>query len=1348
MRSLKKIASLTIVVLYILISLGVSSANFSTSETILQPNTNTTVAGPIVSNPTHFVNGYSNFTGNNGTVQYVKNTIALSNGTILNGSANIATSSVICSLVYDPNNGFIYATGSNKGSIFSINTSDNKVGNSVSMGKMCGGVYGITYDNKNGNLYASNGSVVLSVNASTLKVNGKLYAGSNPSGLLYDLNNNYLYVSDIGSNTVSVINVSSGSLITSIGVGSSPGYMILDNISNNLYVSNSCSSSVSVINVSKESLVVNVNLPSNPANLAFDFSNDEIFVADSSSHEVSVISGANNQITKNIVVGKSPSGVLYDPFDKLIYVSDTSNAAYFSIYMISVINPSSESVIGALYNGNSYLEFARMPMVVSSINKEIYVGSDENYIREITPNIAFSDCIYGFQRPFGIAYALSTGYFYVSNSASNYVSVVDSTNNKIVENITTGSKPTSVLYDPSNEMIYVTNYCSDNVSAINTVTNTVQYSFEVGYAPDSIAYDSLSNELYVVNTGSGNVSVINITTSSVTGEITVGKCLASALFVSQDNSIYVSSFEHAIYVINPKTESVINTICLPPTYTAGGMTYDTSNGELYVADVAVYPNIIDESFCGILAINTTQNKIVGSHVMHEIVSNLMYDPSQNIIYALGVDNVLMILHASDGIVSNVSVSTNSTCSNDHRADTAYFAMNPRNDNIYIANNCLNDVSVINGSNLQGSREISFSGSPKFLLYDNNKGLIYAAMGNPSNAYSFLLPIVASNGSLSQKILESRCPQFLGTLALGRSANCLLASNTALNTVSFINTSKNSVKYNICVGSKPIGMAYDPISHYLYVANCGSNSVSIVDVSTGIVMSSINVGVEPYGILFDSANGLLYVANSGSNSISVINPESNQVVDTILTGNGPRCMIYDPLNGYIYASNSASDSISVINPSLNLTLENLTVGSCPSSLLLNSYDGLLYVVDRGSNSVSVIDPSSSEVSANFTVGCSPDGITFNPLNDRIHVANSCSDSISVLRYQHVITFVEKGLPVGSDWSVKFAGFNASSSSASISISDPNGTYSYSVGRVSGFIVSNESGQVSVEGKNQTITLTFEPSNYYKVDMYDIGLPSGEMWYVNLSNGTSYSSSDYEISFYAPNGTFFYSISTSYKTYEPEQQTSSFIVKGANITVYVYFQTVDYTIRFVENGLASGINWSVSLNGSSKISSSNVISFSETNGTYQYAITNISGYTILKPTGKVTVSGSNVTITIAFTKTQVISSYTVTFTETGLPVGTSWSITFDGKIKSSTTNTIIFTEPNGTYEYTVSPISGYTILKSSASVSVNGSDISVSIEFTSSYSTPFQFNQLYLFIGTLAVLAAVAAAAIALSRKKRK
>ncbi|MEM4100990.1 MAG: hypothetical protein QXI08_06045, partial [Thermoplasmata archaeon] len=82
----------------------------------------------------------------------------------------------------------------------------------------------------------------------------------------------------------------------------------------------------------------------------------------------------------------------------------------------------------------------------------------------------------------------------------------------------------------------------------------------------------------------------------------------------------------------------------------------------------------------------------------------------------------------------------------------------------------------------------------------------------------------------------------------------------------------------------------------------------------------------------------------------------------------------------------------------------------------------------------------------------------------------------------------------------------------------------------------------------------------------------------------------------------------------------------------------------------------------------------------------------------------------------TTYTVTFTESGLPSGTSWSVTFNGNTKSSTTNTISFTGiANGTYSYSVGAVSGYTASPSSGTITVNGANVNQAITFTASSTT---------------------------------
>ncbi|MCW6167864.1 MAG: hypothetical protein LVQ64_05405, partial [Thermoplasmatales archaeon] len=64
-----------------------------------------------------------------------------------------------------------------------------------------------------------------------------------------------------------------------------------------------------------------------------------------------------------------------------------------------------------------------------------------------------------------------------------------------------------------------------------------------------------------------------------------------------------------------------------------------------------------------------------------------------------------------------------------------------------------------------------------------------------------------------------------------------------------------------------------------------------------------------------------------------------------------------------------------------------------------------------------------------------------------------------------------------------------------------------------------------------------------------------------------------------------------------------------------------------------------------------------------------------------------------------TYTVTLTETGLPSGTSWSATLNGVLQSSTTSSIAFTVPAGSYAYLVAGISGYTVFPNSGTISVS-------------------------------------------------
>jgi YVTN family beta-propeller protein len=102
----------------------------------------------------------------------------------------------------------------------------------------------------------------------------------------------------------------------------------------------------------------------------------------------------------------------------------------------------------------------------------------------------------------------------------------------------------------------------------------------------------------------------------------------------------------------------------------------------------------------------------------------------------------------------------------------------------------------------------------------------------------------------------------------------------------------------------------------------------------------------------------------------------------------------------------------------------------------------------------------------------------------------------------------------------------------------------------------------------------------------------------------------------------------------------------------------------------------------------------------------------------------TVSIISAPAQAIVTITVTFTESGLPAGAQWSVTFNGITKSSTSNSITFTGVlPGNYTWNASSIiavgSGtrYVAQASSGTISVP-TELSVSLHYVKQYRVTIQ------------------------------
>ena len=314
---------------------------------------------------------------------------------------------------------------------------------------------------------------------------------------------------------------------------------------------------------------------------------------------------------------------------------------------------------------------------------------------------------------------------------------------------------------------------------------------------------------------------------------------------------------------------------------------------------------------------------------------------------------------------------------------------------------------------------------------------------------------------------------------------------------------------------------------------------------------------------------------------------------------------------------------------------------------------------------------------------------------------------VIEYQ--VTFIESGLPSPMNWSIIFntTGTNPvkeTSNTSSITFGPyRNGTYSFTVGSVAGYAASPMSGNVTVSGKNVQLSIAFHPFTY-SVTFTESGLLPGTTWRVTL-NGSTQSSTGSTLTFTEPNGT--YSFTVSSPGYQPSPASGSLTVKGAAVSQAVTFTQVTYTVTFTETGLPASTNWSVTLNGVLQSSATDTITFTEPNGSYAYAVGNVPGWHITTGSyrGSITVNGGPESESMTFSA----FTYGVTFTESGLPTGTSWSVTLGGLLQNSATSAITFQEPNGTHSFTVGSVAGYTARPSSGSVTVSAAAVSEAITF---------------------------------------
>ncbi len=339
-----------------------------------------------------------------------------------------------------------------------------------------------------------------------------LPSGANPTFGVFDTQNGYTYISDTGTNQVSIFN-QWGTLEGTVAVGSAPLFPAYDPINGFVYVPNSGGSTVSVIyGTSILSSVPNgITVGTNPHSVEFDPTNGCLYVANygtgSSNSNLTFISGTKAH-GSSIAVGFGPLFAV--PIKGYLYVP---NSAASTVSMVAV----SSTSCAATSTTTLSLTLGSDP------HTAIYDPADGNvYIPEETTSSSTGYVAYGAVGSSSLAY-ISVGKYplfgaYDPNDQYVYVTMYGGHTVYALSNggVVSGGAislssyyPVYVVYDPTTSLMY-TSVDSTIVGVIGGPSGTKEIGeVGVGSSPWGLTYDPANGQVVVMTKGASAVTVVD-----------------------------------------------------------------------------------------------------------------------------------------------------------------------------------------------------------------------------------------------------------------------------------------------------------------------------------------------------------------------------------------------------------------------------------------------------------------------------------------------------------------------------------------------------------------------------------------------------------------------------------------------------------------------------------------------------------------------------------------------------------------------------------------------------------------------------------------------------------------------
>jgi YVTN family beta-propeller protein len=241
----------------------------------------------------------------------------------------------------------IYVTNQYSNTVSVIDGDKDTEEETISVGAL---PYDVDVDHLTNRIYVANlGSHYVSViDGETNREVANITNIRTPVGLDVDPTNSYLYVTSIDTNTLLKVDTVNNKVVDkTTKVGLNPYTVDIKPRTNKIYVSNLGSNDISVIDGDSFTSLKNITVGNLPVGLAASPRSNTVYVANRGSDTVSVIDSISDTVIKNLTVGHEPNGIDINFRTNMIYVTNTGSST------VSVIDDNTKRVVKEIKVNNN-----------------------------------------------------------------------------------------------------------------------------------------------------------------------------------------------------------------------------------------------------------------------------------------------------------------------------------------------------------------------------------------------------------------------------------------------------------------------------------------------------------------------------------------------------------------------------------------------------------------------------------------------------------------------------------------------------------------------------------------------------------------------------------------------------------------------------------------------------------------------------------------------------------------------------------------------------------------------------------------------------------------------------------